>query len=148
MEQEIRKIAEEFFKNTGFEVFISVSLSPQDGMVFINVKADEPKFLIGQDANVLLAAQKLLGNIVKHKTGQDLRIDLDINDYKKKKKEYLLESARSIADEVFLSKKEKILPPMPAYERRIIHMALAQRSDVITESRGEGEERQVAVMPK
>jgi len=72
---------------------------------------------------------------------------LDINDYKKKKNEYLRELARSVADEVSLSKKEKILGPMPPYERRVIHMELAGRSDVVSESIGEGPERRVGVRP-
>ncbi|PIR71473.1 MAG: hypothetical protein COU43_02475 [Candidatus Nealsonbacteria bacterium CG10_big_fil_rev_8_21_14_0_10_37_25] len=74
-------------------------------------------------------------------------IDLDINGYKKKKLDYLKELARSLADEVALTKKEKNLPPMAAYERRIIHLELAGRSDVTTESIGEEPERRVVVRP-
>ncbi|PJA84129.1 MAG: hypothetical protein CO145_02195, partial [Candidatus Nealsonbacteria bacterium CG_4_9_14_3_um_filter_37_13] len=69
------------------------------------------------------------------------------NGYKKKKLDYLKELARSLADEVALTKKEKNLPPMAAYERRIIHLELAGRSDVTTESIGEEPERRVVVRP-
>ena len=72
-------------------------------------------------------------------------IDLDINDYKKKKIEYLKETARAVADEVALTKKEKYLPSMPPYERRIIHMELASRSDVTTESIGQEPERKIVI---
>ncbi|RLC39293.1 MAG: hypothetical protein DRH33_03225, partial [Candidatus Nealsonbacteria bacterium] len=73
---------------------------------------------------------------------------LDINQYKKNKIEYLNDLAKSTADEVALSKKEKILPPMPSYERRIIHLTLAEREDVQTESQGEEPERRVVIKPK
>ena len=56
--------------------------------------------------------------------------------------------ARSAADEVAITKKEKTLAPMPAYERRIIHLEIINnRSDVITESLGEGAERKVTIKP-
>jgi spoIIIJ-associated protein len=145
-QQEIKKLIEEFFKKTGFEVFIEI-LPFQEKTIPVRIKTDEPKFLIGQNAKVLISLQRLLKLILKRKTGEDFYIDLDINDYKKKKIEYLEETAKSLADEVFLTKKEKILPPMPAYERRIIHLELSKRSDVLTESQGEGEERRVVIKP-
>ena len=52
-----------------------------------------------------------------------------------------------MADEVVLTKKEKILSPMPAYERRIIHLELAERKDVSTESIDQGLERKVVIRP-
>jgi spoIIIJ-associated protein len=89
-----------------------------------------------------------LKEILRKKIEEQFFIDLDINDYKKKKTEYLKEVARTTADDVSLTKKEKQLAPMPAYERRIIHLELADRSDVITESIGEEPERSVIVKPK
>ena len=66
----------------------------------------------------------------------------------KKKMEYLKEIARSAADEVAINKTEKELPPMPPYERRIIHMEIAERTDVKTESVGEEPERRIVISPK
>jgi spoIIIJ-associated protein len=74
-------------------------------------------------------------------------IDLDVNDYKKKKKEYLREIAISAADEVALTKEEKQLSPMSAFERRIIHTELASRPEVETESIGQEPERKVIIKP-
>ena len=74
-------------------------------------------------------------------------LDLDINDYKNKKIEYLKNLAKESADEVFLVKKTKTLPPMSSYERRIIHEELSQRQDVTTQSQGEGDNRQVVINP-
>ena len=91
--------------------------------------------------------QHLLKAILRRKIGALFYIDLDINNYKKKKIAYLRELARSIADEVALTKKEKVLSPMPSYERRIIHLELAGRSDVTTESIDEEPKRKVVVRP-
>ena len=56
--------------------------------------------------------------------------------------------AKNIADEAANSGKEKALSPMSSFERRIIHLALQGRQDVVSESRGEGRERRVVIAPK
>ena len=76
---------------------------------------------------------------------KDFYVDLDINGYKKKKIDYLKEMAKNAADEVSLMKQEKILPPMPAYERRIVHLELAERKDITTESIGREPERKIII---
>jgi len=144
--EKMRKETLNFFKNMTFEV--SVEFSPQKDLTLpINLKTEEPQILIGERGQTLAEIQHLLKAVLKRKLGigELFYIDLDINDYKKKKNEYLKELARSAADDVTLTKKEKILAPMPAYERRIIHLELADRTDVTTESIGQGPERRVAV---
>lgn len=145
--EKIKRAVSEFFEKAGFEVAIEVSIS-EEGLALAKVKTDEPKILIGQNGQTLMEIQHLLRIIIKKSLEKEMQFDLDINDYKKKKFEYLKDVARTIADEVFLSKKDKELEPMPSYERRIIHMELANRSDVITESIGEGEDRRIIVKAK
>ena len=142
----IKKITEEFFKKTTFEVKINF-LSQKDLTLPINLKTEDPQILIGERGQTLAEIQHLLKAILRRKIEEPFFIDLDINDYKKKKIEYLKELAKSVADEVSLTKKEKILPPMPAYERRIIHLELADRQDVITQSIGEEPERKIIIKP-
>ena len=144
--EEIKKITEEFFKKTTFEVEIEI-LPQKDQTIPINIKSEEPQILIGEGGKTLLEIQHLLKAISKRKIEGNFYIDLDINNYKKKKIEYLKELARSVADEVALTKKEKKLAPMPAYERRIIHLELAGRPDVTTESTGQEPERSIVVKP-
>ena len=113
----------------------------------IDLKTQEPQILIGEKGQTLVDIQHLLKAILKRKIQEDFYIDLDINGYKKKKIEYLKELARSVADDVSLIKEERNLPSMPAYERRIIHMELAERSDITTESIGREPERKVVIKP-
>jgi len=144
--KKIKKITEEFFKKTTFEV--EIEFLPQKELTFpINIKSDEPQILIGEGGQTLAEIQHLLKAILKRKIKEPFFIDLDINNYKKKKIEYLKELARSVADEVALTKKEKQLAPMPAFERRIIHLELAERRDVTTESIGQEPERKIIIRP-
>lgn len=146
--EKMEKEALIFFKNMTLEV--SIEFLPQrDQTIPINLKTEEPQILIGERGQTLAEIQHLLKIILKRKLNikESFYIDLDINDYKKKKIEYLKELAISVADDVTLTKKEKMLDPMPAYERRIIHLELASRSDVITESIGQEPERRLVVKP-
>ncbi len=143
---EIKKTIQEFFKKTSFEVETEV-LSLEDKTIPIKLKTEEPKILIGQNGQTLAEIQHLLKAILSRQIQEQFYIDLDINDYKKKKIEYLKETAKELADEVSLGKKEKMLTPMPAYERRIIHLELADRKDIATESIGREPERKVVIRP-
>jgi len=143
----IRKTVEEFFQKTTFDVQVEI-LTEEEGAIPVNLKTEDPQILIGEGGTTLAEIQHLLKAILKRKISEPFYINLDINNYKQKKYEYLREIARSAADEVALTKKEKTLAPMPAHERRIIHLALSERSDVSTESIGQEPERMVVVRPK
>ena len=158
--KKIKEITEGFFKKMTFEMEIifppqkdyNPSATPKEKRIYtlpIELETEEPQILIGEKGETLLEIQHLLKAILKRKAGieENFYIDLDINDYKKKKIAYLKEMARSAAEEVVLTKKEKILPPMPAYERRIIHMELADNPNIVTESVDQEPERKVAIRP-
>jgi spoIIIJ-associated protein len=143
----IKKDVREFFQKTTFQAEVGF-LPQKDSTLPINLEAEDPQILIGDQGQTLAEIQHLLRAILRKKITEPFFIDLDINGYKKKKSEYLEELARSAADEVALTKKEKNLPPMSAYERRVIHLVLANRSDVTTESVGQEPERGVVVKPR
>ncbi len=112
------------------------------------VRLNEPQVLIGEKGQTLQEIQKLLRMVLNKKLKNNFYLNLDINDYKKKKIDNLKRTAKDIANDVLLYKSEKSLFPMPAFERRIIHEELSNRDDIKTESRGDGENRRVVVMPK
>ena len=144
--EKAQKIVKEFFQKMAVEGEIEI-LPPKDETLIINLKIEDPQILIGEKGQTLFETQHLLKAILKREISENFYVDLDINDYKKKKIEYLKEMARSIADEVSLTKKERVLSPMPAYERRIIHLEIAERKDVTTESIGQEPERRVVIRP-
>lgn len=72
---------------------------------------------------------------------------IDINNYRKKREDLILELARAAARKAVATKEEISLPPMNAFERRLIHTELSGRPDLKTESLGEGKERYVVVKP-
>ena len=138
----------------GLEVTIATlpnehdSLKEDRDFVQIAIAIQEPQVLIGQNGQTLFELQRLLRIILNKKLKKEFSVALDINDYKKKKVEYLKLMAFDVADKAVESGENKFLPPMPAYERRIIHSALAERGDVVTESQGEDFDRCVVIKPK
>jgi len=142
----IQKITKEFFQKMGCEAEAEVKNS--DGKTLsVSVKMDDPKIYIGEGGKTLSEIQHLLKVILIKKFQSPFFLSLDINEYKKKKYQYLKELAKAVADEVALTKEEKILTPMSPAERRIVHLELAERKDVTSESMGEEPERRVLIRP-
>lgn len=144
--QTIEREAKQFFEKMGAAGTVTVRVDEETG-VFVDAILEEPQLFIGEKGQTLSEIQHLLRAIVRKKIPEQLYITLDINEYKKNKESYLRDLARSVADEVILLKKPKELSPMSAAERRIVHVELAERSDITSESEGEGSERKVVVRP-
>ena len=149
-EQEtIKKIINEFFEMSGYPVEQDISVAEENGeeMLDINVMTSEAQALIGKQGLVLSDIQLLVRKIIKKKIGREIYVNLDVDSYKKNKQDYLRGLAWNVADEVILTGKQKELPFLTPFDRKIIHMELSQRKDVIAESTGEGEERRIVIKP-
>jgi spoIIIJ-associated protein len=149
--EKIKEIVVDFFSKMGFSV--TLTLEEKEPNVFLlSIKTDNPKLLIGSSGKTLIEIQHLLRLILMRQLKIDSRsqfyLELDINHYQKKKKEFLKDLALNLADEVALTKKEKVMPFLSAYERRIVHLILAERTDIIQESVGQGKERRIVIRPK
>lgn len=72
---------------------------------------------------------------------------VDVNNYRKKRRDLIIELAKATARKSLAEKKEIPLPPMNAYERRIVHLELSSHPDIKTESVGEGRERYIVIRP-
>jgi spoIIIJ-associated protein len=143
---EIKEATADFFQKAGFSIEVE-SLSFKEETVFLSLKSEEPKVLIGKNGRILNDIQHLIKAILKKRFSENFFLNVDINDYKAKKIEYLKETAREAADEVALTKKEKIMLPMPACDRRIIHLTLSNHPDVVVESIGQEPERRIVIKP-
>lgn len=103
--------------------------------------------LIGRRGETLASLQYLLNVLVSTKYGNDHVFALDIDQYKRRREQTLVAMAQRIAAEVRETGDVITLEPMSAAERRIIHVTLAEEPGVRTESVGQGQNRQVEVMP-
>ena len=122
----------------------------QDGppLIGVNVLGRDLGMLIGRRGEHLAQLQYMVNLLVTRRLGHWTRISLDIEGYKRRREESLIGLATRVAQQVARSGREIQLEPMPANERRIIHLALRNDDGVITESSGEGELRRVSIQPK
>jgi len=114
--------------------------------VTFDIQGEDLGLLIGRRGQTLACLQYIVRIIVSHKTGEWLPIVIDVEGYKQRRYEALRTLALRIAERVKASKTPFTLEPMPAYERRITHLTLADHPDVTTQSIGEGESRKVVIL--
>jgi len=145
-----------FFVKLGFEITdYKIDLVDEEGsnapLIKINLTIENPEILIGEGGATLIKIQHILKKILRNKTvpfGMHFYLNLDINGYKEKKEELIKSMAKNIATEVILSGQEKLLEIMPSFERRIVHLALKDNDEVITESISQGKDKRVLIKPK
>ncbi len=145
--EEIKKTIKEIFYFIDEDIRVDFFLR-EERVLLVDVKMKDPQILIGEKGQTLIETERLLKIVVRKKSKDLLFLNLDINDYKKRKADYLRDLALDAADEVATTGIEKKFPPMSSFERRIIHTALMTREDVVTESVGEDVERRVLVKRK
>ena len=112
----------------------------------LNVRMEDGLgLLIGRRGETLASLQLLVNLIVSHQIKHRQRIIVDVEDYRLRREENLRQLALRIAQQVRQSRRAIPLEPMPANERRIVHMTLSDSKDVMTHSEGEGDQRRVII---
>lgn len=107
----------------------------------------EARMLIGEHGNNLASLEHLLKKIVRKRYNEEAKFTLDINDYRMKRLEDLKQEIKSAAKDVRLYHKSVPLRSMSSFERRIVHLLLAEYPDITTESTGEEPYRKVIIKP-
>jgi len=116
--------------------------------VAFNIEGDELGILIGRRGQTLSCLQYIVRLIVACQVKDWAPIVIDVEDYKQRRYQTLQALAWRMAEQVKAKEAPFTLEPMPAYERRIVHLALAEHPHVTTQSIGEGEGRKVTILPK
>ena len=116
--------------------------------VGFNIEGEDLGILIGRRGQTLASLQHIVRLIIAHQMQARMPIVLDVEGYKRRRCEGLRALAERLAEQVKTRKMPFTMEPMPAFDRRIIHLALADHPDVTTESTGVGETRKVVISPK
>lgn len=130
----------------GLEVTFETKI--RDNQILIKMYSDDNPILIGQGGRTLSSLQIIVRLVVKNKFGATPYISLDVENYKDKQLMYLEKTAKRIAREVSQTKIPVEMDNMNAYERLIVHNAIASFKDVYTESIGVEPNRHVVIKPR
>lgn len=138
-------------KTLGLMGFEGKVVIEEDGSALrVRVDIDEAGMLIGKGGENLRAFQHLLLLVISRKVGRNFApgdFVLDVNNYRQERDNYLVALAKNTAHEVRENKRLKELQPMPASERRLIHITLAEEKGVTSESIGERDDRKIIIKP-
>lgn len=130
------------------EVEITAVYNKNDGSLDVNFEGEDMGILIGKRGQTLDSLQYLTSLVVNKGKENYIRVKLDTEDYRRRRKETLENLARGIAYKVKKTRRPVVLEPMNPYERRIIHSALQGNKFVETVSEGEEPYRHVVVKLK
>jgi spoIIIJ-associated protein len=114
----------------------------------VNIQGDDLSYLIGRQAETLNSLQYISSLIINKEIGRSIPLIVDVEGYRIRRENQLRQLARRMADQATSTGRRQVLEPMPASERRIIHIELRDNPQVTTESIGEDPRRKVTIIPE
>lgn len=116
--------------------------------LMLDVQGDDLGMLIGRKGETLAALQYIVRLIISKQLNQAVSLAVDVEGYRQRREQQLRRMAQRMAEQAVQRGRTMTLEPMPANERRIIHLELRDHPGVRTESVGEGDRRKVTIIPK
>ncbi len=145
---DIKEYLDNLFKAMDIETKVNIDYDAEASLMNIDIEGPDMGILIGKRGQTLDALQYLISLYVNKKTESYIRVKLDTENYRARRKDTLENLARNIAFKVKRTRRSFTLEPMNPYERRIIHSALQNDKYVATRSEGEEPYRKVVVYLK
>jgi len=145
VENQARKFLEDVFAAMKINASCEVNYDKENSVLEINIDGDEMGVLIGKRGQTLDSLQYLVSLVVNKNSENYIKVKLDTENYRERRKETLENLAKNIAYKVRRTRKPVTLEPMNPYERRIIHSALQNDKYVETYSEGEEPYRKVVI---
>ena len=129
----------------GIDVDLEMLFNDEENTLSINMSGDRMGMLIGKRGQTLDSLQYLTNLVVNKGSDEYIRVKMDTEDYRHRRKETLENLARNMAYKARRSRKSVSLEPMNPYERRIIHYALQDEENISTHSEGEEPYRHIVI---
>ncbi len=146
-EQKLLDFVKTVIEKMGYEISVEISFR-DERKIELRLSSPSSSILIGRKGKNLDAIQLLANVYVGHLGHEEVRVILDIENYRIRREEALVQLAYNVADKVRARRTSILLEPMNPFERRIIHTTLNDIPDIETKSEGEGLYKQVRVMLK
>ncbi len=148
-EDEIKTVAVDFLNKLFTEIGIDTDIVAEyrDNTLYIDVDSQNASLLIGKKSKNLDSIQYILSIKLKKYFNRYISVIVDCQGYKKRKEDSLISFAKYKADVAYKTRRDIILKPMSAYERKIVHCALQDDNRVYTKSEGNDDQRRVIIFP-
>lgn len=116
--------------------------------ILVDIRGNDLGILIGRRAEILNSLQYIVNLIVSKKVEHWVQVILDVEGYRARRERQLRQMANRMADQAIKTGRRQVLEPMPASERRLVHLELRDHPHVSTQSIGEEPSRKVTIVPK
>jgi spoIIIJ-associated protein len=116
--------------------------------VMVDIHGDDLGVLIGRRTEILTAMQYIVNLIVSKQVEHWVQVVVDVEGYRARRERQLRQMANRMADQAIKTGRRQVLEPMPASERRLVHLELRDHPQVTTQSIGEEPARKVTIVPK
>ena len=126
----------------------SVTARQEDDRIILSIEGDQSGILIGRKGRTLDALQFIVSKIVNKSLDQKVRLVIDSENYRERRREALVEMALKIGEKAKRIKKPITTSPLNPHDRRIIHLALRDDEELDTKSRGDGALKKVLIIPR
>ncbi|MEK7551521.1 MAG: KH domain-containing protein [Patescibacteria group bacterium] len=136
----------EFFKNLSIDTTFELEETEEE--IKLTLETEDSGMIIGYHGETLDALQLILALVLSKKQGVFKRVSIEVGDYKKNREEWLNKLAIDAKEKALSQNREVVLEELKPWERRVIHLILAEDDEVVSESSGEGRERVLVVRPK
>ena len=131
-----------------FGLNVDVHATKEDEVIDLSVPSSHLNgFLIGQRGETLRSIQFLVSNALRNQEYELTRVNVDIADYKRHRRERLADKVEKWIDEIKTANEPRHLHPMNPADRRVVHKTVADTRGVTSESEGEGRDRHVVITP-
>lgn len=144
IEEDILEKIKTIVEDMSIEI-LNIDTYYKNNTYYINLKTDNDSLIIGKNSKNLKALTSILIKYLKINLLNDFKFILDVSSYKKNREKRIIFLAKKVAKEVLKTGVEVNLDPMNSYERRIVHNALSNFKNIITESSGEEPNRYVVI---
>lgn len=144
---DVKEYLDSLFKAMDIQTEIQMDFDEEENVLSINLEGPEMGILIGKRGQTLDALQYIITLAINKKSESRIRVKLDTENYRARRKETLENLAKNIAFKVKRSKRSFALEPMNPYERRIIHTSVQKVNGAISWSEGENANRHVVIGP-
>jgi len=136
-----------FIQSTDTSIDVYVRDEVEEGSIVFELEGDDAGLVIGRRGETLASIEYLVRLIASKSLGRRANVIIDVEDYKFRRRSKLKSIAEKSASKVEKTGKRISLEPMSPSDRRIVHMALVDYKNVKTQSRGEGVNRKVVIIP-
>jgi spoIIIJ-associated protein len=144
---DVIKFVKNYFNEVSkmMNIDIKSEVKEKDDVIVVVLVTSNNSIIIGKEGRTLNSLQMVLKQAIKVNTDFNIKLNIDVANYKNKKIKNIEYEVRKIVKEVLNSKIEAKLDPMNSYERRLVHTIVSEYKELSTESQGENPERYVII---